>query len=154
MKTGTKILLGVGVLVAGGAFYSYRKVQDLKEVFENLEIKPDKIYDFKIGLLALNFKLRIKLINPTEKNCTVFGGKFLTLKQINVYRKDDLIASVEANISQIEIPANSLIKISDIPVAVSSSVVLEQLMTIESFSTEEITVQAVVNFLGKDYIIE
>lgn len=152
MKT-KNILIVAGAAVAAATWWGYNKIQKLKAVFEQMTVLPSGISGINISLAAIRFRLNFTINNPTAEDFSVTTGKMAAIKRIIVYRKGKLLGVAQVDIDNIEIPAYSAIEIKDIELQVAVSSLLDNIMTIQGISLDEITIACVVSVIGKEFTI-
>lgn len=152
MKT-KNILIASGAIVAVAAWWGYNKIQKLKAVFEQMTVLPSGISGINITLAAIRFKLNFTINNPTAEDFSITTGKMAAIKRIIVYRKGKLLGVAQVDIDNIEIPAYAAIEIKDIELQVAVSSLLDNIMTIQGISLDEITIACVVSVIGKEFTI-
>lgn len=154
MKPVTKtILITAGIALLAGAAFAVKKVKMLQAVFDRMTIKPQNISGTKIGLMQLDFKLDIKITNPTPEAFSVSGASLAILKSIRLYRKGKFLGKADLNLRELEIQPRSSYVLKHIPFSVTAAAVLENLMTIETLSPSELSIVAIVEVLGSEYEI-
>lgn len=153
MKARTIIIAGV-LAVGGLAAITIHKVMTLKAVFDRMKITPSAIKDFKLTLTEVSFKLNFKITNPTTEEFSVSGASMATLKSVSVYRSGNFFGSAWVNLNEIIIPAQSTVELQNLQFNISLQSLLENLSTIDKISLAELRIEAVVEVLGRDYIIE
>jgi hypothetical protein len=154
MKNAKIIGITVAAFLIGAAVIAANKAVKLKETFDKMTIKPVWISKIKITLTQLSFNLDIKITNPTGDDFALSGFSAAALKRVNIFYKGTYFGSAVANITEISIPNNNELIIRNLPVVVATQNILSNIMTIENISVNDLTIQAVVTVLGKDYIIE
>lgn len=153
MKT-KHILLAVGTAFAGLMVYAYKRVTETKAIMQQMDIWPSDISNIAAGLTWFRFNISFKIENPTDADFSVSGLGLITVKRIMVYRKGRYLGMSEVNISDIEIPAKTTREIKHIPFKIETANVLRNILTIESFSLEELRIVAVLEVLGSEYTLE
>ena len=148
------VLIGVGLFFGVMVAIGYRRAKQLQAVLEAMQIKVTKLSNFKPQFLELSFDLDITLTNPTGIDFSVSSKSVAVLKQIKVYRKGHYIGTATLNMVTIEIPAQSSIVIEKVPFRVATASVLKNLITIEGFSIDQLSIEATVDVLGYEYIIQ
>lgn len=152
MKART-ILIAAGLVVGGLAWAGYEKVKRFQAAFEKMTIYPSKITNIKFGFLQIDFKLSFKITNPTDEDFSVSAAGLVTLNKINVYRKGDFLGTAILNIDALELPAKQTITIENLPFSVASIAVIETALTMESFNVNDLTIEAIVSVMGKEFTI-
>lgn len=157
MKASTLLIVG-GLAVAGIIAFTANKVIVLKAVFDKMKIWPTNIKNFKISLTEISFSLDFNIQNPTNQNFSVTGASIVRIKRVSAYRNGTFIGVAEVNLTEIDIPANSVVPLQNLPFKISVQSVLDNLATLSDFTVASLmtglTIEAVVEVLGTDYVIE
>lgn len=153
MKTSTKIIIGVVSLLALIAFYGYKKAMKLKDVFSKIDIKPTGFRNLKASLTDIRLDVDVVMINPTNEDFSV-SGYIANLKRLNFFYKGKFLATAKPEMAQISIPANNQLKITNIPVVLSTQAVLENTMEFLSFNINNLSVEAVIEVAGSEIYIK
>ncbi|WDO13049.1 hypothetical protein MH928_17220 [Flavobacterium sp. WW92] len=152
MKTKT-ILIGLGVAVVGLAILGAAKVKNLADIFDKMSIKPVGIRKISfLNLSSTKFNLDVRLVNPTNQAFSV-NGVVATLTRLVIYYKGKYLAEADLNISEIEVPANGSVVISDIPVTADNLAALEVLFDFGNLNMKNLEITATVSALGIEYQI-
>ena len=154
MKTKHIIIAGIVVGVAGLAYAGYRKIQKLKAVFSAMNVYPSGLRNVKIGLSHFTFNLDLTIENPTKEDFSIDAGSFASVKRAIAYRNGHFLGMATLAINMVHIPALNTLELKNIPFEVSPENVLKNVITIESFSLEQLSFVVVVEILGKEYYIE
>lgn len=110
-------LLGI-TLIAGGLFYyvGRNKVDEYSKAVEKIKAKFLGIKDVNLSGGNLLFKTNIELQNASVTDISFDTGEYLTLNRILFYTKTgNYIGEANPNISNIDLPAHSKVKIENIP---------------------------------------
>lgn len=119
-----------------------------------MTIRPTGIRGLSLTGQYLKFRLDFEIYNPTNEAFAITGGSFAKIKRVMVYRQGKFLGMANVDIDQIEIPAISILQISDIPFQISLLNAFENISTLENFSIAELTVVCVAEVVGREYIIE
>ena len=147
-------LIASGLFVGGLVAIGYHKAKSLKAIFDKMTIEPTGIRNLNFGLVYFTFDLDFTIKNPTQETFSVSGASVATLKRILVYRKTHFLGMAEINLDAIEIPANGELTIKNIPFSIATENVIKNILTKESLDVDELTIMAVIDVLGNEYIIE
>lgn len=153
MKTGTKVLIGLGVAVSIGGIIAYNKFKKLIGTFSKIEIEPINLRNVKIQSGIINFNVDISLSNPTSENFAI-KTSIAKLEKVNFFYKGNYIATANAVFNEISIPANNKLIIKNIPVSAPVVSVLQNIFNFLDFKEEHLSAKAFVNVAGKQFIIE
>lgn len=157
MKARTVLIVG-GIAALGIIALTVNKVLVLKDVFSKMKIWPSDISNFKITLSEISFNLDFMIQNPTNESFAVTGASIVRLKRVTAFKNGVYLGQAEVNLAEIEIPANSTIKLENLPFKLSLQSVLNNLANITNFDVTALTtglsIEAVVDFLGQEYVIE
>lgn len=153
MKTSTKIIIGVVALLALIALYGYKKAMKLKEVFAKIDIKPTGFRNLKASLTDIRLDVDVVMINPTNDDFSV-SAHIANLKRLNFFYKGKFLATAKPEMTQISIPANNQLKITNIPVILSTQAVFENAMEFLSFNINKLSVEAVIEVAGSEIYIK
>lgn len=158
MKPVTKgIVIGGGLVLLSFLAFAANKVKTVQAIFDRMSIEPADISALKVTgsfpNFYINFKLDIKITNPTPLALSVSTGSLAVLRSIKLYRKGKYLGKADLNISTIDVPANSSTTFKHIPFSVAAQAALENAMTIESFDMSELGIVATVVVLGNEYEI-
>ncbi len=87
MSTGIKkILLFSGLLLAGGMFlYGRKKVRDIQQIIDHLQIGIDRIQNVKISAGKLKFRLGLTLYNPTPESFSIHALGLVKITRVQVF---------------------------------------------------------------------
>lgn len=123
MKSGLKnILIGGTILLIGASFLLKNKIDETLSVFDKISIKPFslpkkiKFLDNNILGIPQTINLNMDLIikNPVVQSLSVSGLGIATLKNIDVFFKDNLIGTAHLELDEIEIPPQSNFILKDV----------------------------------------
>lgn len=158
MKTRTIVIVS-GLAVLGIVALTAKKVLVLKAVFDKMKIWPSNISNVKLNnFTELSFNLDFMLQNPTNESFSLTGANIVKLKRVSVFKNGTYLGQAEINLSALNIPANSTVALNDLPFKVSITSILDDLANITNFDVTTLTtglsVEAVVDVLGSEYIIE
>lgn len=157
MKTRTVVIVG-GLAVLGIIALTVNKVLVLKDVFNKMKIWPSGVSNVKLTLTEISFDLDFMIQNPTNESFAVTGASIVRLKKVTAFKNGIYLGEAMVNLAEIEIPANSTIKLENLPFKLSLQSVLNNLANITNFDlatlTTGLSIEAVVDVLGTEYIIE
>ncbi|WP_445714053.1 hypothetical protein [Flavobacterium sp.] len=153
LKTKTKIIIGVIVIIALISFYGYRKAMKLKALFEKITISASGFRNLKMSLTDIRFDIDVTMFNPAEENFEI-SSYLATLKRLNFFYNGKYLATAKPMISDISIPANNQLKISNIPVVLPTASILAFTMDFLSFDINKLTVEAVIEVAGTEIFIK
>lgn len=131
----------------------FQKVTKIKEIFDEMDIDPDRITKFDISWKRIKFNLDIRLRNNSNEDLYLTGASIVTLKQIIIFYKNTYLATVDVNIGEIEIPRKSDFFLKDIPVEVDLINTLQNISSLVDFKLENIATTGIINAMGNDYLI-
>lgn len=153
LKTKTKVIIGIVVLIALITFYGYRKAMKLKALFEKITISASGFRNLKMSLTDIRFDIDVIMFNPSGDNFEV-SGYIATLNRLNFFYNGKYLATAKPLLSEISIPANNQLKISNIPVVLPTASVLAFTMDFLSFDINKLTVEAVIEVAGTEIYIK
>jgi len=115
-----KLILGAAAIAAGGFIYFGKgKYDQYNSVLGNLSFKIKNIKKVKIVNGSITFDSDIEIQNPSNIGIDV-PGKMVAIKNIHFYSQQGTYLGIATpNISDIQIPANGIRLITNIPVNVS-----------------------------------
>lgn len=147
-----KIVIGSALVIGALAFMSFRKIQKLKRIFEQLQIKPVGIKNFKATLTDIRFDTDILFVNPTNEVFDI-SGYVASLVRLNFFYSNNYIGTAKPTVTEITIPAQNQLLFKNIPVVLPTSAILQNLMTLTAFDINKLEVEAVISVAGKEYFI-
>lgn len=153
LKTRTKIVIGIVVLIALITFYGYRKAMKLKALFEKITISPSGFRNLKMSLTDIRLDVDVVFYNPTGDNFEV-SGYIATLNRLNFFYNGKYLATAKTSLDEISIPANNQLKISNIPVVLPTASVVAYTMDFLTFDINKLTVEAVIEVAGTEIFIK
>lgn len=153
LKTKTKVIIGIVVLIALITFYGYRKAMKLRALFEKITISASGFRNLKMSLTDIRFDIDVIMFNPSGDNFEV-SGYIATLKRLNFFYNGKYLATAKPVLSEISIPANNQLKISNIPVVLPTASVVAFTMDFLSFDINKLTVEAVIEVAGTEIYIK
>lgn len=148
-----KILWASAGLLVAASIFGFKKVSKIKEIFEGMDILPDRISKFDASFTRLKFNLDIKLVNNSNEDLYVTGGSIVSLKQIIIFYRDTYLATVNVALNSIEIPKKGFYILRDIPVEVDLINVLQNATSLANFKMSELGITGIINAMGNDYEI-
>lgn len=153
MKT-KNIIITAGIAVTALALFGYKKVADLQYVFERMTITPSAVRNFKIANFGatIKFDLDVKLTNPTSQAFAV-NGMVATLRALKINYKGKHLGDAFVNIDEISIPPYNFLILKNLPVAVATTTLLDNLSTLTSINVNDLQVTAIIEALGTEYTI-
>jgi hypothetical protein len=154
MKRNVKIIIAISAFLALVVLYGYTKAKTLIDVFEKVTITPVDFSNIDISLNRIGFNVNVLFENPTNEDFNVSGFGIAILKTVNFYYNGIFIASSTINLSQINVPQNNSIVVSNIPVEVPLSVILQNAAIIQNFNTNLVSASAIVSVAGNDFLID
>ena len=153
LKTKTKIIIGIVVILVLISFYGYKKAMKLKALFEKITISPTGFRNLKMSLSDIRLNVDVSMFNPTGDNFEV-SGYIATLNRLNFFYNGKYLATAKPVLSEISIPANNELKISNIPVVLPTSSVLAYAMEFLTFDINKLSVEAVIEVAGTEIFIK
>lgn len=153
MKTSTKIIIGVVLFLVLISIYGYRKAKKLKAIFEQITISPTGFRNLKMSLTDIRLAVDVEMFNPTTDNFDV-SGYIVTLNRLNFFYKGKYLATAKPSLSDVSIPANDRLKISNIPVVLPTSSVVAYAMEFLTFDMAKLSVEAVIEVAGTEIFIK
>lgn len=153
LKTSTKIIIGVIVFIALISFYGYRKAVKLKALFEKITISATGFRNLKVSLNDIRLNVDVEMFNPTGDNFEV-SGYIATLSRLNFFYNGKYLATAKPQLSEISIPANNQLKISNIPVVLPTASVLAYATDFLTFDFNKLSVEAVIEVAGTEIFIK
>lgn len=153
LKTKTKIIIGIVVILVLISFYGYKKAMKLKALFEKITISPTGFRNLKMSLSDIRLNVDVSMFNPTGDNFEV-SGYIATLNRLNFFYNGKYLATAKPLLSEISIPANNELKISNVPVVLPTSSVLAYAMEFLTFDINKLSVEAVIEVAGTEIFIK
>jgi len=153
LKTKTKIIIGIIVILVLISFYGYKKAMKLKALFEKITISPTGFRNLKMSLSDIRLNVDVSMFNPTGDNFEV-SGYIATLNRLNFFYNGKYLATAKPVLSEISIPANNELKISNVPVVLPTSSVLAYAMEFLTFDINKLSVEAVIEVAGTEIFIK
>lgn len=147
-----KIVIGSAILIGALAFIGWRKVEKLKRIFEQLQIKPTSVRSLKISLTDIRFDVDILFSNPTNEVFDI-SGYVASLVRLNFFYSNNYIGTAKPVVTEITIPAQNQLLFKNIPVVLPTSAILNNLMALTAFDVNKLEVEAVIQIAGKEYFI-
>lgn len=147
MKTGYKVLIGLGIVVFLTSIFGVKKAKEMQILFSKLTIKPLNFRNFSGNLKTIKFYCDVVLKNPTDIDFEV-NGYLIKLTQLNFYYDGKFLATSYQNITDISIPANNELLLKNILVEVNVINALQNANELYNFSYDKLTVEAIVNVAG------
>ena len=146
----TKIVLG---LLTGVAIYSTVKYQKIKSSIKKLNIKISRIKSLKVTWDKIEFDLTFSIHNQTAQSIGVNSYKLLKLTQIEFYSKANhsFLGTSNMNITNIQIPANGVIEIKDVPTSLPLQNLLSNLELFKENIQENLIIKLQFESLGKQF---
>lgn len=153
LKTKTKIIIGIVVILVLISFYGYKKAMKLKALFEKITISPTGFRNLKMSLSDIRLNVDVSMFNPTGDNFEV-SGYIATLNRLNFFYNGKYLATAKPVLSEISIPANNELKISNVPVVLPTSSILAYAMEFLIFDINKLSVEAVIEVAGTEIFIK
>lgn len=153
LKTKTKIIIGIVVILVLISFYGYKKAMKLKALFEKITISPTGFRNLKMSLSDIRLNVDVSMFNPTGDNFEV-SGYIATLNRLNFFYNGKYLATAKPVLSEISIPANNELKISNVPVVLPTSSILAYAMEFLTFDINKLSVEAVIEVAGTEIFIK
>lgn len=153
MKTSTKVIIGITVIIGLIAFLGYRKYQKLREMFDKIEIKLVNISSINFTSNAITLNAFIKLINPTNETFDA-NGFVVKISRINFFYDNKYIATAHPELTNVEVPANNELVISNIPVIIPYKALLNIVPDITNFNQNNISVETIISVGGNEFSIK
>ncbi|MFY0481675.1 hypothetical protein ACI6PS_03645 [Flavobacterium sp. PLA-1-15] len=151
--TTKKILWIAGGALVVSSIVGFQKVTKIKEIFDEMDIDPDRIDKVNISFDRIKFNLDIRLRNNSMEDLFVTGASIVTLKQIIIFHKNTYLATVNLNIGEIEIPRKSDFFLRNIPVTVDTVNTMQNIRELADFNLNNIAITGIINAMGNDYEI-
>lgn len=156
MKT-NRVLLGIGLILAGLAWGTYRKGQELAGIFEKMIIGPNSLpKSLSVSGGRLKFNIDILFTNPSRADFSV-SGYGVTLKRVMVYLKGEMIGVADVEISELEVPNYNTLVLPNVGIDIPLSTFVQNLSSLANvFATANLADLAfvgVVEVLGVEYEI-
>ena len=154
MKTGLKIFLGAGAVLAG---YSLYRAKQLKVATSQITAKISAIRKLKIewNTLTISLLADLQLINPTDIGIGIGTAGAVKIKRITFFNRNTgvLIGEAQTDISGIEIEPNAYTVIENI--ALKIPVLTGLLANMELFGAQKelLAIQLTLSVFGKHYTI-
>lgn len=146
------LLIGGGAIVVSSLF-GFKKYEKTKAIFDQMDIEPHSFSDLNVSFSRLKFKLDVVLKNNSNDDLFVTGSAFAVLKAIDVYYKNNFIATANVNINEISIPNKNQLIIRNIDVSANTVNVLQNIRSFLDFKIEHIGVIGIVEAFGTTYRI-
>lgn len=120
-----KALIGIGLVFGALSLMSYKKVNSITNIVDQLSYKLKTIKNLNLsGILqgVIKFKVDIYITNTTSENLDISRVKINSVK-FYLKQTNQLFAESTSLIQNIAIPAQSTIELNDIDVAVKLNMV-------------------------------
>jgi len=153
LKTSTKVMIGIVLFLVLISIYGYRKAKKLKAIFEQITINPTGFKNLKMSLTDIRLDVDVEMFNPTTDNFDV-SGYVVTLNRLNFFYNGKYLATAKPLLSEISIPANNKLKISNISVVLPTSSVVAYAMEFLTFDFAKLSVEAVIEVAGTEIFIK
>jgi len=144
-----------GMALAGFAIFGKDKLTGIAGVGKKIQPKIKGIKNIKFGGNGITFNLDLELVNPTPVDLNVSAGNFISLDKIQFFSKNGvLLGESLPNLSEIEVPANSGIVLTGIPVQISTTNVAELFSAVSAFAgggTSPLAYKLFFGALGKQF---
>jgi hypothetical protein len=153
LKTSTKIIIGVILFLVLISLYGYKKAKKLKAIFEQITINPTGFRNLKMSLTDIRLDVDVEMFNPTTDNFDV-SGYIVTLNRLNFFYNGKYLATAKPLLSEVSIPANDRLKISNVPVVLPTSSIVAYAMEFLTFDFAKLSVEAVIEVAGTEIFIK
>lgn len=135
------------------AYFGYKKFVKLQSIFEKVTISIQGVKNFKIQNSMINFFTSVKFTNPTSEDLSV-NGFVAKLVRLNFFYNQNFIATAYPDLSQLEVPANNVLILPNIPVSVPLTSLALNITDIANFNIDLLTTEAVIEVAGNEFIIQ
>jgi hypothetical protein len=148
------VIAGIAAVGIGVYWWKTDYVRRITKVFSNMRVYVSNIKNLQFtGTNTVAVTLSFILENPTNEGFTVTGANVAKLKSLMVYYDGNYLGTANLGLTELQIPAQTTIQITDVPFTISAQGIY-QTIAAGQFTTEHLTIKAIVNVLGKDYTIE
>lgn len=145
------IIATTGIAVVG--YYLYKRVQELKEIFLNLNITPVGLKNLKINTTQITFDTDLLIVNTTEKDLNI-NGYFAQLVRLNLFYDNKYIGTTKPVVSEIAIPSRNQLLFKNLPVIIPVTNIISAVLNFTNFNLDKLSVEAVFRVGGKEYYIK
>ncbi|WP_158651246.1 hypothetical protein [Pseudotamlana carrageenivorans] len=146
------LLLAIPALLI---YSSYNKMQKIKKLIENLEVKLTKIYHVKVQLLKkqITFLADISIINTQKEALNVETIGLVTLKRVLFYDTNSaLIGEGIINISSVTIDPNKNLELKSIPFTANMATGLTKLQSfLKNPESQDVFIELELEAFNKVY---
>jgi len=146
-----------GMALAGFALFGKDKLTGITSVGQKIQPKIKGIKNLKFGSGGITFNIDLELVNPTPVDLDVSSGNLVSLDKIQFFSKNGvLLGESTPNLKSIEVPANSGVVLTGIPVQISSTNVAELFSAVSAFAsggTSPLAYKLFFGALGKQFEI-
>lgn len=162
MKPLTKNIVIAGVLLLiGGLLIASEKVNKLIAIFEKMSITPASlprkiVFSEPNEILVpqrVSFLIDLKITNPDFESFTASGFGVAKLKSVDIYLKDALIGTATVNLEDIDIPAQAVYILKDLPVHGNTLSILSNANSFANLTLADLKFIATIEVLAIEYEI-
>jgi len=150
MKTGTKIALAVVGFLGISGYLAYQKSMKLVEVFQNMTMKIVGLSNIKASWTNITFNINVYFHNPTAYDFEISGFGVAKLTRLQLFVKGKYFGEANVNISEISIPSRNELIIYDLPVTVATSQILQNIISLDTLSLNDLSAKAYFDIAGKE----
>lgn len=157
MPTTKNILIIAALLFGGVAVFGYKKVNQLKSIFDKMTLMPTKIHSVDFNWTrGLRFVMDLTIKNPTNQDFYATGLGMADLTRVEINYKGQYLATADLKgINQLEIAAQDSMTITGIEVNVPAMALLPFASTFTANNfMNDIKITGIVTAFGSEYEIE
>ncbi|HMI07107.1 MAG TPA: hypothetical protein VK528_06155 [Flavobacterium sp.] len=153
--TTKKVIGSLTLILLLIAAYGFYRAQKLSNTFSQIRASFKWADNFKFSFTKVSFSMDVKLSNPTEDDFSFDGNNLATLSEISIVLDGKKIATVNTNITVVEIPELNSIVIENLPVEIPLENLAEYLsvMTMGQI-LEKSKIVCYVSILGTKILIK
>lgn len=144
----------LGLTTLALAALSFKKYNDYSEVINALKFRVYKIRNYRRIGSKVFVTFDLVLINPTSTGFEFDTSGLISVKQIELFYKEQFLGRVFSNITKIQLPANSGFRITNIDMEIVPLNIISQLESLISGSLTDFNAKITIEALGQTYILD
>lgn len=147
------ILIVTAIAFGGLWLFGQKKLNTAKEVMDHIKVGVKSISNIKFSLKEISFNAVLTLHNQTKIDFGATLTSKIIIKQIRVYTTNgQYLGKADVNIYKLDLPANTVVELPNIPFRVATEKALETLANNVDLSTlkYKIDVEVFGNILTLD----